>query len=68
MTGKDKGKQGEVIEVQRKNNRVVVAGLNLVRRRKAKDGTGTAEKARVLTPAPMEPGRLGTVRGVRELY
>ena len=28
-TGKDKGKTGEVIEVKRAQNRVVVAGLNL---------------------------------------
>jgi ribosomal protein L24 len=32
MAGKDKGKQGEVIEVKRAQNRVVVAGLNLVSR------------------------------------
>jgi large subunit ribosomal protein L24 len=29
-TGKDKGKQGKVLVVDRKNNRVIVEGLNMV--------------------------------------
>jgi large subunit ribosomal protein L24 len=32
LAGKDKGKQGEVIEVDRKNGRVLVAKVNMVKR------------------------------------
>lgn len=32
ITGKDKGKQGEIIRVIRESDRVVVAGINLVKR------------------------------------
>lgn len=30
ITGKDKGKQGKVLSVDRKNNRVVVEGVNMI--------------------------------------
>ncbi len=32
ITGKDKGKRGEVLTVDRKKNRVVVEGVNIVHR------------------------------------
>lgn len=32
LTGKDKGKAGEVISVDRKNNRAVVKGVNIVKK------------------------------------
>jgi large subunit ribosomal protein L24 len=32
LTGRDKGKQGEVIEVRPKENRALVRGVNIVRR------------------------------------
>jgi len=69
MTGKDKGKQGEVIEVQRKHNRVVVAGLNLVRR-----WTATGRNGRGGNGARADAGARGAptaghrARGVRDLY
>ncbi|HEX4179616.1 MAG TPA: 50S ribosomal protein L24 [Caulobacteraceae bacterium] len=32
LTGKDKGRQGQVLQVRPKENRVVVAGINMVKR------------------------------------
>ena len=32
MTGKDKKKEGEVIEIDRKNNRAKVKGINMVKK------------------------------------
>ena len=32
MTGKDKKKEGEIIEIDRKNNRVKVKGVNIVKK------------------------------------
>ena len=32
LTGKDKKKEGEVIEIDRKNNRAKVKGINIVKR------------------------------------
>ena len=32
MTGKDKKKEGEVIEIDRKNNRAKIKGINIVKR------------------------------------
>ena len=32
LTGKDKNKEGEVIEIDRKNNRAKVKGVNIVRK------------------------------------
>ena len=32
LTGKDKKKEGEVIEIDRKNNRVKVKGINMVKK------------------------------------
>ena len=32
LTGKDKNKEGEVIEIDRANNRVKVKGINMVKR------------------------------------
>ena len=32
LTGKDKSKEGEVIEIDRKNNRVKVKGINIVKK------------------------------------
>ena len=32
LTGKDKSKEGEVIKIDRKNNRVIVKGINIVKK------------------------------------
>jgi large subunit ribosomal protein L24 len=47
LAGRDKGKQGEVIEVRPKENRAVVRGVNVVRkhqRQTAKDEGGIVSK------------------------
>jgi len=38
LTGRDKGKQGEVIEVRPKENRALVRGVNIVRRHQRQSG------------------------------
>ena len=40
IAGKDKGKTGKVIKTLRKKDKVVVEGLNLVKKTKMPDGTG----------------------------
>ena len=32
LTGKDKNKDGEIIEIDRKNNRAKVKGLNIIKK------------------------------------
>jgi large subunit ribosomal protein L24 len=47
LTGRDKGKRGEVIEVRPKENRALVRGINVVRRHQrqtAKDEGGIISK------------------------
>ena len=34
LTGKDKNKDGEIIEIDRKNNRAKVKGLNIIKENK----------------------------------
>ena len=38
LTGRDKGKRGEVIEVRPKESRALVRGVNMVRRHQAQQG------------------------------
>ncbi len=48
LTGRDKGKQGEVIEVRPSENRAIVRGVNVVRRHQkqtAKDEGGIISKS-----------------------
>lgn len=42
IAGKDKGKKGEVLSVIRENDRVVVSGVNLIKRHKRADREGAA--------------------------
>lgn len=47
LAGKDKGKQGEILRVIRENDRVVVAGINVVKRhtkQSAQSAGGIIEK------------------------
>ena len=39
LTGRDKGKRGEVIEVMPKEERALVRGINMVRRHQRQSGT-----------------------------
>lgn len=38
-TGKDKGKEGKVLEIDKKNERVIVEGLNLIKKHAKPDAT-----------------------------
>ena len=42
LTGRDKGKRGEVIEVRPKEDRAMVRGVNMVRRHQKQSGTQEA--------------------------
>lgn len=42
LTGRDKGKAGEIIEVRREENRVVVRGVNMVKRHQRQTQTQQA--------------------------
>lgn len=55
LQGKDKGKTGKIIEVDRKNRKVVVEGLNIHHKfKKATIGTtGTQAGQKISFPAPM---------------
>jgi len=51
LTGKDKGKTGEVLEVMPKANRVLVQGVNIVRRHTSQ--TAEQEAGIYTKPAPL---------------
>lgn len=51
LTGREKGKAGEVVEVLREDNRVVVRGVNMVKRHQRQ--TATAEAGIVEKEAPL---------------
>ena len=71
ITGKDKGKTGEVLRVLRKEERVLVQGLNMVKRHQRPTQTspgGIMEKeasvhisnVALIDPKSSEPTRVGT--------
>lgn len=39
VTGKERGKQGKILQIDRKNNRVVIEGLNMVKKAMRKSKT-----------------------------
>ena len=39
ITGRDKGKSGEVVEMRRDDNRVLVRGINMIKRHQRQDAT-----------------------------
>jgi large subunit ribosomal protein L24 len=51
ITGRDKGKQGEILEVRREENRVLVRGVNMVKRHQRQ--TQTAEGGIISKEAPI---------------
>ena len=70
ITGRDKGKKGEVVRVLRKENRVLVQGVNMVKRHTAQSQTsagGIIEKEASLhisnvahiDPKSSKPTRVG---------
>ena len=71
VSGKDKGKQGEVTTVIRAENRVVIDGVNVVKRHLRKTGRGQsgriverpasvhASNVMLLDPSSKKPTRIG---------
>jgi large subunit ribosomal protein L24 len=57
LTGRDKGKQGEVIRMMPKENRALVRGVNVVRRHQRQ--TGTQEGGIISKEAPIDVSNLG---------
>ena len=51
ITGRDKGKQGEILKVMREENRVLVQGVNIVKRHQRQ--TQTAEGGIISKEAPI---------------
>jgi large subunit ribosomal protein L24 len=56
LTGRDKGKRGEVIEVRPKENRALVRGINVVRRHQRQ--TAKAEGGIISKEAPIQISNL----------
>ena len=56
LTGRDKGKQGEVIDVRPKENRALVRGVNMVRRHQRQ--TANHEGGIVSKEAPIQISNL----------
>lgn len=61
LTGKDKGKQGKVLEVKPKNDRVVVEGVNRVKRHLRAGQFGQTEGGIVETEAPLHISNVAVV-------
>ncbi|MGQ0457870.1 MAG: 50S ribosomal protein L24 [Hyphomicrobium sp.] len=57
LTGRDKGKRGEVIEVRPKENRALVRGVNMVRRHQRQ--TAQAEGGIISKEGPIQLSNLG---------
>lgn len=49
MTGKDKGKKGKILRVLTKNNKVVVEGLNMIKKNQRPRKSG--EKGQIISMA-----------------
>ncbi|MBZ4021124.1 50S ribosomal protein L24 [Rhodobacter sp. TJ_12] len=59
LTGKDKGKQGEISTVMPKDNKAIVDGLNMAIRHQRQ--TQTAQGGRVSKPMPIDLSNLALV-------
>ena len=59
LTGRDKGRQGEILEVNPKEGRAVVAGINLVTRHQRQ--SQTQEGGRISKPAALDLSNLAFV-------
>ena len=66
LSGKDKGQKGKIIEAQPKKGKVIVEGINKVKRQKApqggiltKEAPLNASKVMVVCPACKKPTRTG---------
>lgn len=59
MAGKDKGKEGVVLQVFPKLNRVVVEGINLMTKHVRKQGNRAGQKIKF--PSPMHASNLSVI-------
>lgn len=61
-TGKDKGRQGKVIQTMPKENAVIVDGINIVTRhqrpRQTTRSTPASQTGRIQKPAPLATGKV----------
>lgn len=57
LTGKDKGRDGEVVQVMPKEGKAIVGGINLVKRHQAQ--TQTSEGGIITKEAPIKLSNLG---------
>lgn len=72
LSGKDRGKQGDVKIIDRKNNKVIVAGVNFVTKFEKKkseqekgglikvEGPMSVSKVQLIDPKTNKPTRVGT--------
>ena len=60
IAGKDKGKQGEVLQILRKENRVIVEGINMVKKH-VKPGRNNETGGILETEAPIHISNLNVV-------
>ena len=58
LTGKDKGKKGEIVRVMPKDNKAVVDGVNVAIRHQRQ--TQTSQGGRVPKPMPIGSARVAT--------
>ena len=74
ITGKDKGKQGKIMEVVMKDNKVIVEGVNVMKDRQRKEGQNAQEvvekpfpihrsKVALFDPNSKKPTRIKNVVG-----
>ena len=59
-TGKDKGKEGKVLEIDKKNSRVVVEGLNLIKKH-AKPSAADSKGGIISREAPVHISNVALV-------
>jgi large subunit ribosomal protein L24 len=71
IAGKDKGKEGNVLSINRKTNRVVVKGVNMIKKHEKpsqsntnggvveKEGTINASNLMLIDPESGKPTRIG---------
>ena len=63
LTGRDKGKTGEVVQVLPKEGRASSDGVNLVKRHQPDGGPGRRHHLERGAPPPVEPGVCGPKDG-----
>lgn len=57
IAGKDRGKQGKILRVVSKGNKVVVEGLNIIKKH-AKPKRGKEKGQRIEIPAPLDVSKV----------